>query len=348
MGAQGEAQLRVVLAGELVQFAGAGHLMQHVGQVGRATQRVGKALGLHGEVGVFDLVQCTSAIGQLHTSAQFVVAAAGGGRLPLARGLALAFDQKALAAYAARGRQRGQHGVARHQPAIQRDGGDHVDQRIQVRGSIWQGQHAQRGGADEIGRRSARGGKVGARRHGGAQLAIQHGLGAVFGQRHAVDRRLGALALLGPWRLRVGLRLARLIAARVPGVVGDHTPQNQPAGHRQTHLQRTHFVVTPLADKVSVHRPCLAPGPSPPPRIKVQPYPAYPEASGRGAGHVSKRRSRACAGKWRCRPARWASARRERVKGAVGDSGQLLMTPPCPRPIPYRPPRCATRPAPAW
>ena len=66
-GAQHEHELGVVVAGKLVQLAGAGHLFAHFRELGSTVHRIGKRLGLDHKFGVFDVVQCTGAVGQLHT-----------------------------------------------------------------------------------------------------------------------------------------------------------------------------------------------------------------------------------------------------------------------------------------
>ena len=100
-------ELRVVLAGKGVKLAGAGHHLQHVGEVGHGADRFAERLdGLH-ELGVFDLVERAAAVGQLHAGLHLAVVAAGLRRLPLAAVGVQPFDQERLAAGTACGRKVG-------------------------------------------------------------------------------------------------------------------------------------------------------------------------------------------------------------------------------------------------
>ena len=128
--AQGEAELGIVAAGECVQFAGAGHLASHVGEVGHGAHRVGKGLGLDHELGELDVVERTGAVGQLHPDLQRPVALPGARAFPLATVFDQRLDGKGLAAHTARARQRGEQGLARHL-AFELHRRDHVDQRVQ-------------------------------------------------------------------------------------------------------------------------------------------------------------------------------------------------------------------------
>ena len=110
--AQHEAQLRVVRAGELVELARARHLVEHLGELGRAVDRVGEGLRLDHELGVLDLVERAGAVGQLHAGLEGAVALAGARRFPFAGVLVEAFDRDRLAAGAARGRHGRERGVA--------------------------------------------------------------------------------------------------------------------------------------------------------------------------------------------------------------------------------------------
>jgi len=130
--AQHEGELRVVVAGELVEFARPRHLVQHVGEIGRGAHGVGKGLRLGDEFRELDFVQRAGAVGQLHAGLEGAVAPPRGGHFPLAGVLVLAFDGERLAAGAARGRQRGQGGVA-GDGVLQRQRGDGVHQGVKRR-----------------------------------------------------------------------------------------------------------------------------------------------------------------------------------------------------------------------
>ena len=78
-------QLRIQRAGKAVELAGAGHHVQHVGEVGHRAHAVGKGLQLLHELGVLDLVERAAAVGQLHAGLQFAVALAGAPAAPSRR-----------------------------------------------------------------------------------------------------------------------------------------------------------------------------------------------------------------------------------------------------------------------
>ena len=246
-GAQHERQLRIVVAGELIEFAGAGHFLQHVGKIGRRIDGVGKRLGLDHKLRKLDLVERARAVGQLHAGLKALVALAGRGGLPLLRHLVETLDGKGLAARAARGRQRRQCGVARHRLlGLQR--GDDVDQRVQPQTAlVQQGRHGQLHGIVGIHRVA-----------GGLGAAVQavkgsaiHGLGYIGIERGLLAQR-GLGSALG--LLRHGA-LGR-VAARGPGVVGHDQGQHQAADDGQTQLQCAHKKYSWLS--VALHTPSRA------------------------------------------------------------------------------------------
>jgi hypothetical protein len=195
--AQGEAQLRVVAAGELVELAGARHFLQHVREIRRAIDRIGKRLNLHHELGIFDLVQGPRPVGQLHAGLERAITLAGLRHFPLLRRLVQALDPEGLAACAARRWKRGKRRFAGDR-AFQRDRREHVDQGVERRlflgGRHWP-------------------------RHRRVEIGIDAG-----NRRGRVAARLDA---------GHGIRLARRVLARRPGVPGDECGQHEAAEDRK-------------------------------------------------------------------------------------------------------------------
>ena len=231
-GAQHKQKLRVVVTGELVQLAGAGHFLQHVGEVRGGVDGVGKALCLHHEFRELDLVERAHAVGQLHPGLEAAVALAGCRGLPLLGGVVQPFNGKRLAAGAARGWQGGQGRVARDK-AFGLDGRDHIDQRVQP----WAAFQAVRGHRHAQG--IARIHRVFVRLCTLVQVRIA---GGVARAQVGVERRFLAqggfkqgVACDGGRAVRVrGQGFFGSVAVQDPGVVGHDGRQHQPTGDCQT------------------------------------------------------------------------------------------------------------------
>ena len=106
-GTQGHAQLRVMRAGKLVQLTGPCHFVAHFGELGRATQSIGKGLHLHHKFRVLNIVQRAAAVGQLHAGLHELVALASEGHFPRLRCLIETLNGKGFAAHATRSRHGG-------------------------------------------------------------------------------------------------------------------------------------------------------------------------------------------------------------------------------------------------
>ncbi len=119
-------------AGELVQLARAGDFVVHFRKLRLTADRVSEGLGLHHKFRVFDLVQRTSAIGELNTALKCAVALPCNRKLPLACHYAQALDAERLAAGTAGAGHGRQGGFARHH-RLQRNRRHRVDQRIEPR-----------------------------------------------------------------------------------------------------------------------------------------------------------------------------------------------------------------------
>ena len=190
-------------AGELVKLTCARHFFQHVGEVGRAVDRIAELLRLDDKLGVFDFIQCAGPVRQLHPGLERRITLAWRRGLPLAAEPVQTLHGKRLAADAPcrwHGRQRGLAGYR----TLQRNRGHHVDQGV----------HA----GPFFGRRQR-------------ELLRRKGI--------AVHARLDAA---GPCTL-VRLRwrsLPRRHFARGPGTMRHHCRQYKPTGNRQTDLQRAH------------------------------------------------------------------------------------------------------------
>ena len=120
-------QLRVMRAGKLVQLAGSRHFIQHLREIGRSTNGVGKRLRFDHKLGIFNLVKRTGAVGQLNTCLKRAVALAHSRCLPAARLFVQAFNGKRFAAHT----PRSGHGRLSCLPinqTVQRDRCDHVNQ----------------------------------------------------------------------------------------------------------------------------------------------------------------------------------------------------------------------------
>ena len=303
--AQHEAQLRIVLAGELVQLARPAHLVQHVGQLQRAVQGIGKGLGLGGKFGELDLVECTGAVGQLHARLEGVVALAGTHAFPVARGFVEAFDTERLAARPARGGLHLQCRLARD-ALLHLDGRDGIDQAIKRQlafGRQWLVHRRRSCGLRRrwllhpctIGhrghglvrlRRSDGGLELRLVRHGIQQRIVQRGAQRLGGGRahmggqirhvHTVQRRLEAGRIFGALAgLFVPVRTFGGVTAGVPCVVGHDQAEQDNAHDGQTDLQGAHewvcFVFKP--------RPWTARTPCPRPRCGRHLAPAWSRRS---------------------------------------------------------------------
>ena len=143
LGAQGEAQLRIVGAGELVQLSGAGDRVEHVRKLGLAVNRICKGLRFHDKFRKLDLVQRPGAVGQLHTGLKRTVALARLRGFPGAGRHAQAFNGKRFAPGAARARHGGQ-GCFAGDHRVDGDRGNHVDQRIEPGFFLGRSQRGQR------------------------------------------------------------------------------------------------------------------------------------------------------------------------------------------------------------
>jgi hypothetical protein len=132
---QHKAQLRIVLAGELIELACPRDLIEHIGHVGHGAQRIGKALHLGDELRKLDLVECTGTVGQLHTGLKAQIALAGLQRLPLLAVLVHAFNGKGLVAGTA-GAGLGLQGHFTRNNLGHGDRSDRIDQRIQMAAAL--------------------------------------------------------------------------------------------------------------------------------------------------------------------------------------------------------------------
>jgi hypothetical protein len=195
-------ELCVVRHGEVVEFAGAGHGLEHVGKVGHRTDRVGEGLHLLHELGVLDLVECAGAVRELHAGLELAVVLAAGRRLPGAGLGVQAFDRERLAAGAARGRQV-RDDLRATDRCIDAKRGDRVDQRIELR------------------RRAPVRAALG---HVGRQLGEGRQLGGLGRRSPAVHHRLARLDALGR---RLGP--LRPGPARLPRAVRDHAGEHDTA-----------------------------------------------------------------------------------------------------------------------
>ena len=139
-GAQGELQLRIMGTGKLVQFARARHLVDHVGEIRRAVDRITKRLRLDDEFGKPDLVERPETVCQLHTDLERVVALPRGRCLPFAGARVEAFDRKRLAAGTPGRGHRCKRGFPRHF-TFQCHRRNHVEQRIQCHPLLGCGWH---------------------------------------------------------------------------------------------------------------------------------------------------------------------------------------------------------------
>ena len=131
-GAQHKVQLRIVLAGKLVQLAGAEDFVQHVGQLHANVQAVGKGLHFGDKFGKLNLIERAQPVGQLHPGLQLVVALTGAHDFPLAAEQIAPLHLKQLAACAAGGGLRLQDGLS-GQGLLQGQLGNGIEQGIQLR-----------------------------------------------------------------------------------------------------------------------------------------------------------------------------------------------------------------------
>ena len=100
LGAEQEAQLRIVTAGEVVKLSGFGHLGAHVGEIGLGMHGVGKLLQLDHKLRELNVVERAAAVGHLHAGAQGAVFVTRAGQLPCARLQLQTLDVKRLGANA--------------------------------------------------------------------------------------------------------------------------------------------------------------------------------------------------------------------------------------------------------
>src|SRR5450830_1013452 len=174
----------------------------------RAIDGVAERLSFHHKLGVFNLVECARAVGQLHTGLKQRIALARQRHLPTLSGLIKPFDGKRLAASPSRWRHGGQRGIARDQ-ALQRNRRDDINQGVHggafFQQRQWKTRHIKRG-------------------------CIQPG----FNTRTDPGFNVGSIAGI------VGCSLARLVLARRPSRVCGHGRQYQAAQNGQTNLQITH------------------------------------------------------------------------------------------------------------
>ena len=236
---QHEAQARVVGAGELVQFAGTGHFFEHFGEMRRAVDGIGHGLGLEREFGKGDLVERTAAVGQLHTGLELVVELPGNRRLPQAAVAVAAFHGERLGIDATGSGQCRLGRLARnHGALIQHDGGHGIQQRIKQQLAVGAGIKADFLG-DGIGFAVFRSGPAICRRVIWRCIVLPCQLGAGPRRQH-VSGLQGGIHAIGFGHGGAGLRCrigpARLALARLPGVVGDQSGQNQGACSGQSDL----------------------------------------------------------------------------------------------------------------
>ena len=139
---QCEADLGVMLSGKLVQLTGPRDFFMHLRKLRLAIDIVCKSLGFHDEFRVFDLIERTGAVGQLHPGLECAVTLTGHGNFPFAGVNAQALNRKRLAAHAPRRRHGGQSRLTRDL-GIYSDRHNHVNQRIERRFFLDAGERGQ-------------------------------------------------------------------------------------------------------------------------------------------------------------------------------------------------------------